>query len=70
MKCVNLCNDTIKITGVQLLYNKTNQDEKKFMETITKIQNDLRIWSMRCLTLEGKIIVFKILAISKIVIFQ
>ena len=67
MKCVDLCKDTIKITGVHFSYNKTKQDEKNFLETITKIQNVLRIWRMRSLTLEGKIIVFKTLAISKIV---
>ena len=67
MKCVDLCKDTIKITGVHFSYNKTNQDEKYFLETITKIQNVLIIWRMRSLTLEGKIIVFKTLAISKIV---
>ena len=66
MKCVDLCKDTTKITGVHFSYNKTNQDEKNSLETI-KIQNVLRIWKMRSLTLEGEIIVFKILAISKIV---
>ena len=67
MKCVNLCKDTIKITGVHFSYNKTKQDEKNFLETITKIQNVLRTWRIWSLTLEGKIIVFKTLAISKIV---
>ena len=43
MKCVDLCKDTIKITGVHFSYNKTKQDEKNFLETITKIQNVLRI---------------------------
>ena len=66
MKCVDLCKDTTKITGVHFSYNKINQDEKNSLETI-KIQNVLRIWKMRSLTLEGEIIVFKILAISKIV---
>ena len=66
MKCVNLCKDTIKITGVHFSYNKTRQDEKNFLETITKIQNVLRIWRIQSLTLEGKIIVLKTFAISKI----
>ena len=61
MKCVDLCKDTIKITGVHFSYNKTKQNEKNFLETITKIQNVLRMWKMRSLTLEGKIIVFKVL---------
>ena len=66
MKCVDICKDTIKITGVHFSYNKTKQDEKNFLETITKIQNVLRIWRIQSLTLEGKIIVFKTLTISKI----
>ena len=41
--------------------------KKKILESITKIQNVLKVWRMRRLTLEGKIIVFKTLAISEIV---
>ena len=48
-------------------YNKTKEDHKNFSETISKIQNVLKIWRMRSLTLADKIIVFKTLAISKIV---
>ena len=66
MKCIDLCNDTIKITGIHFLYNKKNRNEKKILESITKSQNVLKVWRMRRLTLEGKI-VFKTLAISKIV---
>ena len=58
MKCVDLWKDTVKITGAHFSYNKTKQDETNFLETITKIQNVLRIWRMQSLTLEGKIIVF------------
>ena len=64
MKCVALCKDTIIITGVHFSYNKTKQDRKNFLET-TKIQNVLKIWRMRGLTLKGKITFFKILVISK-----
>ena len=66
-KCVDLCKDTTRITGAHFLSNKSKQDEKNFLQTISKIQNILKIWRMRSLTLEGKIIVFKTLAISKIV---
>ena len=41
--------------------------EKKFLTTIANIQSVLQNWHMRNLTLEGKIIVFKILVLSKIV---
>ena len=30
MKCIDLCNDTIKITGVHFSYNKEKRNEKKF----------------------------------------
>ena len=70
MKCVDLCKDTIRITGAHFSYDKTKQDEKNFLETIPKIQNVLKILRMRSLNFEGKIIVFKTFAISKIVISQ
>ena len=70
MKCVDLCKDTIRIIGVLFSHNKTKQDEKNFLETISKIQNVLKIEIMRSLTLEGKIIVFKTLAISQIVMIK
>ena len=67
MKCVDLCKDTIRITGVHFSYNKTKQDVENVLETISKIQNALKIWRMRSLTPEGKVIDFETLAISKIV---
>ena len=41
--------------------------KKKILETITKIQNVLKVWQLHHLTLEGKIIIFKSLEISKMV---
>ena len=38
-KCVDSRKDTVTITGVYCSYYKTKQDEKNFLETITKIQN-------------------------------
>ena len=38
-----------------------------FVTHVKKIQNILKVWRMRNLTIEGKITVFKSLAISKIV---
>ena len=37
MKCVDLCNDTINITGNHFSYNKEKWNKKYFMESITKI---------------------------------
>ena len=65
MKCIDLCNDTIKITGIHIPYNKKKRNEKKFLESVTKIYNLLKVWRMHRLTLEGKIIVFECLVISK-----
>ena len=67
MKCTELCTDIIKITGIHFSYNKEKQNEKNFLQRITKIQNVLKALRMSRLTLEGKIIVFKTLPISKIV---
>ena len=39
----------------------------KNQESCIKIENVLRVWRMSDLTIEGKIIIFKALAISKIV---
>ena len=43
MKCNDLYNDTIKITGIHFSYNKEKQNEKKFLKSITKIQNVLKV---------------------------
>ena len=38
MKCIDLCNDTTKITGIHFSYIKEKRNEKHFVESITKIQ--------------------------------
>ena len=43
------------------------KEEKSFFKTVTDIQQVLKIWKMRDLTLEGKIVNFKTIVISKIV---
>ena len=67
MKGIDLTVDTIKILGVYFSYNKKKMNEDNFTKVVANIQNILRLWRMRCLTLEGKITIFKSLAISKIV---
>ena len=64
---IDLNNDTLKILGTHFSYNENLKEEKQFYKTITDIQQVLNIWKMRNLTLEGKIAVFKTIAISKIV---
>ena len=67
VKNVNLTNNAIKILGVYYSYNNKIREDKNFISTIKKIDNVLKVWKMRKLTLNGKIVIFKSLAISKIV---
>ena len=43
------------------------KEEEIFYKIVTDMQRVLKVWKMRKLTLEGKIFVFKTIAISKIV---
>ena len=43
------------------------KEEEIFYKTVTDMQRVLKVWKMRKLTLEGKIFIFKTIAISKIV---
>ena len=67
MKCIDLRNETIKILGVYFSYNQEIKDDKNFYNIIANIQGALNLWRIRNLTLEGRIVLFKTLAISKIV---
>ena len=67
MKCLNLTKETVKILGVHFSYNKKLEHEMNFQSHIVKTESVLRVWRMRNLTIEGKVLVFKSLAISKIV---
>ena len=67
MRCVDRKTDTLKILGTHFSYNKKLKDQKNVSTTVTNIQRVLKIWKMRNRTLEGKIVIFKTLAISKIV---
>ena len=67
MKCIDLTNETIKILGIHFSYNSKKMNEENFSKSVSKIQNVLGLWRNRSLTLEGRVVVFKALAISKIV---
>ena len=67
MRCVDLKNDTLKILRTHFSYNEKLKDERNFYTTVTNIQQALKIWKMRNLTIEGEIVIFKTHAISKIV---
>ena len=67
MKCVNLNNETVKILGIHFLYNKTLEQHNFFFKHIVKIESILKLRRMRQITLEGRITVFKSLAISEVI---
>ena len=66
MRSVNLHKDTIKIFGIHYLYNRQLENDENFKKYIAKIENVLKLWRARNLSLEGKVTVFKSLALSKI----
>ena len=67
IKCVNLKLNAIKILGIHFSYNNNLNIAKNFLTAISNVQNVLKIRRMRNLTLEGKILGFKTLDLSKIV---
>ena len=67
MKCIDLSIDTIKVLGIHFSYNKKLELEKNFLRVVSKMQKPLRLWHFRNLTLEGRITIFKTLALSKLV---
>ena len=67
MGCIDLTEDVIEILGIYFSYNKKLEQEKNFLNRIVKIQNILKLWKLRNLFIEGRIIVFKSLAISKLI---
>ena len=67
MECIDLTKNSVKILGIHFSYNKKIEDEENFIKLIKKIENVLKIWRKRNLTVQGKITVFKTLAISKVI---
>ena len=67
MVCIDLTEDIIKILGIYFSYNKKLEQEKILLNHNAKIQNILKLWKLRNLTIEGRIVVFKSLAISKLI---
>ena len=67
MKCVNPKNNTIKILGIHFSYNRSLENDENCRRYIIKIEKLLKLWRMRQLTVEVKILIFKTLAISKVV---
>ena len=66
MKCIDLTDGVIKILGIHLSYSKKLEEEEKFLNHIVKNQIILKLQKLRNLTIEGRVAVFKSLAISKL----
>ena len=66
MECVNLKNNTIKILGIHFSYNKSLENDEN-QKRYVKIEKLLKMWRMQQLKIEGKILVFRTLAISNVV---
>ena len=64
--CIDLTEDVIKMLGIYFSYNRKLEQEKNFSNHIVKIQNILKLWKLRNLTIERRIVVFKSLPIFKI----
>ena len=64
MECIDLTSDIIKILGIYFSSNKKLEQEKNFFNHIVNIQNILKLWKPRNLSIERTI--FKALAISKL----
>ena len=67
MRCIDLVSDIVKILGIYYSYKDKIEFQENLKRLIIKTEQILRIWRMRDLSIEGKITVFKTLAISKIV---
>ena len=66
MECVNLKTNTIKILGSHFSYNRRVLNDENYKKYIGKIEKLLKWWRMLQLTIEDKILIFRTLAISKI----
>ena len=67
MRCIDLNIDMLKILDIRFSYNEKLKKEKIFCKIETDMQRVVKIWKMRRLKVEGKIVIFKKIAISKIV---
>ena len=67
MQSVDLTRDAVKILGVYFSHSINLINYKNYCQAITNIHGILKLWRMRNLSIECKIVVFKTLAISKLV---
>ena len=70
MLSVDLTRDAIKILSVYFSYNINPMNQKNYCQAITNIHGILKLWRMRSFSIEGKIMVFKTLAIPNLSIWH
>ena len=58
MEFIDLMSTVIKILGIYFSYNKKLEQQKNFFNHIVKIENILKLWKLRNLSNEGRIVVF------------
>ena len=66
LRSINLTTDTITILDVHFSYNDTLKVQNNFLYTVKSIQQVIRFSNNKVLSLERRIIIFKTLALSKI----
>ena len=62
MECIDLTKNSVKFLSIHFSYNKKIEKEENFIKLIKKI-DVFKIWKTRNLTVQGKITIFKTLAI-------
>ena len=67
MECKDLTKNLVKILGIHFCYNKKIENEENFIKLNKKIENVIKIWKTRNLTVQSKITIFKTLAIPKVI---
>ena len=67
MQSVGLTRATMKILGIYFSYNVNLMNQNNYCQAITNIHGILKVWKMDSLSIKGKTLVFKIVAISKLV---
>ena len=65
LKSLDITKESIKILGVHISDNKKLQDDINFCMIVKNICNMIKLWCMTHLSLEGRIMIFKSLALSK-----
>ena len=57
----------MKILGIYFSYNVNLMNQNNYCQAITNIHGILKVWKMDSLSIKGKTLVFKTVAISKLV---